>query len=160
MSLSYEFENWSFYGNFAASQELGKNIISSQFNFSPDDLSLIAGHAIHTDHDQTYTSSAGIKYTLPTTNTRFAADLTAGSGLRTTLPGGPSNGAALPGYRQVNFSIVQPIPTGFLKGMELRFDVLNLFNEVYQIRSGTGLGVFAPQFGPRRTFLAGLTQRF
>jgi len=160
LSLSYEFENWSFYGNFAASQELGKNIISSQFNFSPDDLALIAGHAIHTDHDQTYTSSAGIKYTLPTTNTRFAADLTAGSGLRTTLPGGPSNGAALPGYRQVNFSIVQPIPTGFLKGMELRFDVLNLFNEVYQIRSGTGLGVFAPQFGPRRTFLAGLTQRF
>jgi len=160
LSLSYEFENWSFYGNFAASQELGKNIISSQFNFSPDDLALIAGHAIHTDHDQTYTSSAGIKYTLPTTNTRFAADLTAGSGLRTTLPGGPPNGAALPGYRQVNFSIVQPIPTGFLKGMELRFDVLNLFNEVYQIRSGTGLGVFAPQFGPRRTFLAGLTQRF
>ena len=160
LSLSYEFENWSFYGNFAASQELGKNIISSQFNFSPDDLALIAGHALHTDHDQTYTSSAGIKYTLPTTNTRFAADLTAGSGLRTTLPGGPPNGAALPGYRQVNFSIVQPIPTGFLKGMELRFDVLNLFNEVYQIRSGTGLGVFAPQFGPRRTFLAGLTQRF
>ena len=160
LSLSYEFENWSFYGNFAASQELGKNIISSQFNFSPDDLALIAGHAIHTDHDQTYTSSAGIKYTLPTTNARFAADLTAGSGLRTTLPGGPPNGAALPGYRQVNFSIVQPIPTGFLKGMELRFDVLNLFNEVYQIRSGTGLGVFAPQFGPRRTFLAGLTQRF
>ena len=160
LSLSYEFENWSFYGNFAASQELGKNIISSQFNFSPDDLALIANHAIHTDHDQTYTSSAGIKYTLPTTNARFAADLTAGSGLRTTLPGGPPNGAALPGYRQVNFSIVQPIPTGFLKGTEFRFDVLNLFDEAYRIRSGTGLGVFAPQFGPRRTFLAGLTQRF
>jgi len=28
------------------------------------------------------------------------------------------------------------------------------------MRSGTGLGVFAPQFGLRRTFLAGLTQRF
>ena len=160
LSLSYEFENWSFYGNFAASQELGKNIISSQFNFSPDDLALIAGHAIHTDHDQTYTSSAGIKYTLPTTNTRFAIDLTAGSGLRTTLPGGPPNGAAVPGYQQVNFSIVKPIPTGFLKGMELRFDVINLLDQIYQIRSGTGLGVFAPQFGPRRTFLAGLTQRF
>jgi outer membrane receptor protein involved in Fe transport len=160
LGLSYEFENWSFYGNFAASQELAKNLISSQFNFSPDDLAIIANHAIHTDHDQTYTSSAGIKYTLPTTNTRFAADLTAASGLRTTLPGGPPNGAALPGYQQVNFSIVQPIPTGFLKGMELRFDVLNLFDEVYQIRSGTGLGVFAPQFGARRTFLAGLTQRF
>ena len=160
LSVSYDVENWSFYGNFAASQELGKNIISSQFNFTPDDLALIANHAIHTDHDQTYASSAGIKYTLPTTNTRFAVDLTAASGLRTTLPGGAPNGAALPGYQQVNFSIVQPIPTGFLKGLEFRFDVLNLFDEIYQIRSSTGLGVFAPQFGPRRTFLAGLTQRF
>jgi len=160
LTLSYDIDNWSFYGNFAASQELGKNIITGQFNFSADDLAFIATNAIHTDHDQTYTSSAGIKYTLPTTNTRFAVDLTAGSGLRTTLPGGPPNGAAVPGYQQVNFSIVQAIPTGFLKGMELRFDVINLLDQIYQIRSGTGLGVFAPQFGPRRTFLAGLTQRF
>jgi outer membrane receptor protein involved in Fe transport len=160
LTLSYDMDNWSFYGNFSAGQELAKNIISGQFNFSADDLALIANHAIHTDHDQTYTSSAGIKYTLPPYNTRFAVDLTAGSGLRTTLPGGPPNGAALPGYQQVNFSIVQPIDTGIYKGLELRFDVINLFDEIYQIRSGTGLGVFAPQFGPRRTFLAGLTQRF
>ena len=127
---------------------------------SPDDLAFITNSYIHTDHDQTYTSSAGIKYTLPPYNTRFAVDLTAGSGLRTTNPGGSPNGAALPGYQQVNFSVVQPIDAGFLKGMEFRFDVINLFDEIYQIRSGTGLGVFAPQFGPRRTFLAGLTQRF
>ena len=89
LTVSYDVDNWSFYGNFAAQQELGKNIVSSQFNFSPDDLAFIATNAIHTDHDQTYTSSAGIKYQLPTYNTRFAVDLTAGSGLRTTLPGGP-----------------------------------------------------------------------
>ena len=116
LTLSYELDNWSFYGNFAASQELGKNIISGQFNCSADDLAFIATNAIHTDHDQTYTSSAGIKYTLPPYNTRFALDLTAGSGLRTTLPGEPPNGAALPGYQQVNFSIVQPIDTGIYKG--------------------------------------------
>jgi outer membrane receptor protein involved in Fe transport len=158
LTLSYDIENWSFYGNFAASKAQGKNITSAQFNFSPDDLAFIAGHYIHLDHDQTYTSSAGIKYTLPPYNTRFAVDLIAGSGLRTdsTVP----NGASLPGYQQVNFSIVQPIATGFLRGMELRFDVINLFDEIYQIRTGQGLGVFAPQFGPRRTFLAGLTQRF
>jgi len=158
LTLSYDIENWSFYGNFAAAKAQGKNIVSAQFNFSPDDLAYIAGHYIHLDHDQTYTSSAGIKYTLPPYNTRFAVDLTAGSGLRTasTIP----NGASLPGYQQVNFSIVQPIATGFLKGMEFRFDVINLFDQIYQIRTGQGLGVFAPQFGPRRTFLAGLTQRF
>jgi outer membrane receptor protein involved in Fe transport len=158
LTLSYDIDNWSFYGNFSAQQELGKNIVSSQFNFSPDDLAYIAGHYIHTDHDQTYTSSAGVKYKLPTWNTRFAADLTAGSGLRTvgTVP----NGRSLPGYQQVNFSIVQPIDTGIYKGLELRFDIINLLDQVYQIRTGQGLGVFAPQFGPRRTFLAGLTQRF
>ena len=158
LTLSYDVGSWSFYGNFSASQEIAKNIISSQFNFSAEDLATIATNAIHTDHDQTYTSSAGIKYRVPTWNTLFSVDLTAGSGLRadSTLP----NGAALPGYQQVNFSIVQPVDTGIYKGLELRFDIINLFDEIYQIRSGTGLGVFAPQFGPRRTILAGLTQRF
>ena len=160
LTLSYDIDNWSFYGNFSASQELAKNIISSQFNFSPDDLAFIATNAIHTDHDQTYASSAGIKYKVPTWNTLFSVDLTAGSGLRTTLSSGPPNGAALPGYQQVNLSIVQPIDTGIYKGLELRFDIINLLDQIYQIRSGTGLGVFAPQFGPRRTILAGLTQRF
>jgi outer membrane receptor protein involved in Fe transport len=157
-TLSYNIGNWSFYGNFAASKALGKNINSAQFNFSPDDLAYIAGHYIHLDHDQTYTESAGVKYQFPKTKTRFAVDLTAGSGLRadSTVP----NGASLPGYQQVNFSIVQAVETGIYKGLELRFDIINLFDRVYEIRNGTGVGVGAPQFGPRRTFLAGISQRF
>jgi outer membrane receptor protein involved in Fe transport len=163
--LSYDIDNWSFYGNFAASQNLGKNITSAQFNFQPEEFNYIGGHYIHTDHDQTYTYSAGIKYRWPTSGTRIAADLIAGSGLRATNPGGVANGAipngnSLPSYQQVNLSIVQPIPTGFLKGTELRFDIINLLDQIYQIRNGSGVGVGNPQFGPRRTFLAGLTQRF
>jgi hypothetical protein len=158
--LSYEVGDWSFYGNFAASKALGKEITSSQFNFSPDDLAFIAGHYIHLDHDQTYTYSAGIKYRVPTTRTLFSADLAAGSGLRATNPGGSPNGNSLPSYQQVNISLVQPIDTGLYKGLELRFDVLNLLDQVYVIRNGSGVGVGNPQFGLRRTFLAGLTQRF
>jgi hypothetical protein len=37
---------------------------------------------------------------------------------------------------------------------------LNIGDAVYQIRNGTGVGAGAPQFGIRRTILAGLTQRF
>jgi outer membrane receptor protein involved in Fe transport len=159
LTLSYDIENWSFYGNLAASQGLGKNITSAQFNFDPDELAYIADHYIHLDHDQTYTSSAGIKYKHPVWNTRFAVDLAAGSGLRATT-GAIPNGSSLPGYQQINLSIVQPIETGIYKGLELRFDIINLLDQVYLIRSGTGVGVGAPQFGPRRTFLAGLTQRF
>jgi outer membrane receptor protein involved in Fe transport len=163
--LTYDVENWSFYGNFAASQNLGKGITSGQFNFMPEEFAYIANHYIHTDHDQTYTYAAGIKYRLPTTRTLFSADLIAGSGLRATNPGGVAagaipNGNSLASYQQVNLSIVQPVETGIYRGLELRFDVLNLLDQVYQIRNGSGVGVGNPQFGPRRTFLAGLTQRF
>ncbi len=160
LTLSYEIGDWSLYGNLAASKALGKNITSAQFNFQPDELAYIADHYIHLDHDQTYTESAGIKYRFPKTETLISANLTAGSGLRATNPGGIPNGASLPGYQQVNFSIVQPVETGIYKGLELRFDIINLFDQVYEIRNGTGVGVGAPQFGPRRTILAGVTQRF
>jgi outer membrane receptor protein involved in Fe transport len=158
--LSYEVGDWSFYGNFAASKALGKGISSAQFNFSLEDLAFINDHYIHLDHDQTYTYSAGIKYRVPTTRTLFSADLIAASGQRATNPGDVPNGNSLPSYQQVNLSLVQPIETGWQKGMELRFDLLNVFDQVYQIRNGSGVGVGNPQFGLRRTFLAGLTQRF
>ena len=44
--------------------------------------------------------------------------------------------------------------------MTLRFDVVNVFDTVYAIRNGTGIGVFAPQYGPRRAFFVGLSQKF
>jgi hypothetical protein len=76
------------------------------------------------------------------------------SGLRAdgTIP----NGIALPTYATGNLSVVQRIATG----TDLRLDVLNITDAVYEIRNGTGVGVGAPQFGIRRTILAGITHRF
>jgi outer membrane immunogenic protein len=42
----------------------------------------------------------------------------------------------------------------------LRFDVINLFDVSYAIRNRTGVGVFAPQYGPRRGYYFGLSQKF
>ena len=42
------------------------------------------------------------------------------------------------------------------KPITVRFDVVNLFDTIYVIRDGTGIGVFAPQFGPRRGFFLGI----
>jgi outer membrane receptor for ferrienterochelin and colicins len=39
-----------------------------------------------------------------------------------------------------------------------RFDVINVFDEKYQIRNGTGVGVGAPQYGPRRGLFFGLSK--
>jgi outer membrane receptor protein involved in Fe transport len=158
LTASYDVGDWSLYGNFAASKALGKGITSAQFNFQPDELAYIANHYIHLDHDQTYTASAGIAYTFPMTKTRLSTDFLYGSGLRAA--GAVPNGNSLPDYHQINLSIVQKLDTGVWKGAELRLDVINLFDEIYEIRNGTGVGVGAPQFGPRRTVLAGLTQHF
>jgi outer membrane receptor protein involved in Fe transport len=42
----------------------------------------------------------------------------------------------------------------------LRFDIVNLFDTIYLIRDGSGIGVFAPQFGPRRGYFAGISKKF
>ena len=45
------------------------------------------------------------------------------------------------------------------KPTTLRFDVVNLFDTIYEIRDGSGIGVFAPQYGPRRGFYLGISQK-
>ena len=45
-----------------------------------------------------------------------------------------------------------------MKGLTARFDIINAFDEIYQIRDGTGVGVGAPQFGARRGFFVGLSK--
>jgi outer membrane receptor protein involved in Fe transport len=39
-----------------------------------------------------------------------------------------------------------------------RFDVINVLDKRYEIRDGTGVGVGAPQFGPRRGLFFGLSK--
>jgi outer membrane receptor protein involved in Fe transport len=162
LTISYDQGPWSIYGNAAYGRAVGTNIISAQFNFAPDELGYIANHYIHLDHDQTWAASAGAAYTFnkgTRYETRLSADLLVQSGLRASTPTVP-NGASLPEYAVVNASIVQKLDLGIGQGTELRLDVLNIGDDIYQIRNGTGVGVGAPQFGIRRTILAGLTQRF
>jgi outer membrane receptor protein involved in Fe transport len=162
LTISYDQGPWSIYGNAAYGRAVGTNIISSQFNFGADELAYIAQHYIHLDHDQTWTASAGAAYTFNEGTkypTRVSVDLLVQSGLRASTPTVP-NGASLPEYATVNASIVQKLDLGIGQGTELRLDVLNIGDAVYEIRNGTGIGVGAPQFGIRRAILAGLTQRF
>ena len=36
--------------------------------------------------------------------------------------------------------------------LNIRFDVVNIFDKIYELRDGSGIGVGAPQFGQRRGF--------
>jgi hypothetical protein len=44
--------------------------------------------------------------------------------------------------------------------LTLRFDIINASDKMYEIRSGSGIGVFAPQWGARRGFFAGISKAF
>jgi hypothetical protein len=159
---NYDRGPWSIYGNLAYSRAVGTDIDSAQFNFSAYELAYIGRSYIHLDHDQLWSGSAGIAYTLNKGSdhpTLFSADALVQSGLRASSDTIP-NGIVLPTYATVNLSIVQKFNRSIGGGTELRLDVINIGDAVYQIRNGTGVGVGAPQYGMRRTILAGLTQRF
>ena len=158
---SYDSGPWSIYANVAWSEAKGSNINSAQFNFAAADLAFIAQNYIYLDHNQSLTSSAGASYTFNAKSewaTRLSGDFIYGNGLRATV--NTPNDFALPAYAVVNMSLAQKIPVKGTRGAELRFDVLNVFDNSYELRDGTGVGVGAPQFGLRRTFLLTLAQKF
>jgi outer membrane receptor protein involved in Fe transport len=154
LKANYTNGNFRAYGNVAWAKQIATNIVSNQFLFGQDEIDYIASHYIYTDHAQVLTGSAGASYLW--NGTRFSASMIYGSGLRS----GFANTDHLPSYTQVNvgvshdFSIVAPN-----KPTTVRFDVVNLFDKVYEIRDGSGIGVFAPQFGPRRGFFVGISQK-
>ena len=163
LSISYAAGPFSAYANGAIQKAQGLNIVSSQFNFGADDLAYISSHYIYLDHDQTYTASAGASYKFGAS--RLSGDLLFGSGLRADYVDPVSgdaipNGAHLPSYLQVNFSVTHDFARTPAGPISLRADLINAFDKSYEIRNGTGIGVGAPQWGPRRGLFVGLTKRF
>ncbi|MGO9990062.1 MAG: TonB-dependent receptor [Steroidobacteraceae bacterium] len=155
------------YLNLAVQSAKGKQIDSAQFNFSPTDLEYIANNYIHLDHEQQHTASGGMSYLW--SDTRFSMDALLGSGLRADLqlPPGVTNGYGgtdipngehLPYYTQVNTGVSHVFRLAGDGTLSLRFDVINVFDKVYEIRNGTGVGVGAPQYGPRRGFFVGVSK--
>jgi hypothetical protein len=163
--------NFTFYTNWATSQEKAHYVVSNQVFFSQFDLNFISNNWIFTDHDQALTGSAGVSYLFADTHnpwldgTKISSTMIYGSGLRATevFADGTDcpNCGHVPAYTQVNLGISHEFKdTGWdPKPFTIRFDVVNLFDSSYEIRNGTGVGVFAPQFGPRRGYFVGFTQK-
>ncbi|HSZ09345.1 MAG TPA: TonB-dependent receptor [Steroidobacteraceae bacterium] len=160
LTNSFTAENFTAYLNLSWQYAHGKDIDSAQFNFSADDLAYIAQNYIHLDHEQEFTSSGGVSYLWD--HTRLSADFLLGSGLRADeiLADGAAipNGAHLPEYLQVNLGANHIFHLGDAGTLTTRFDVINVFDKRYEIRNGTGVGVGAPQFGPRRGLFFGVSK--
>jgi outer membrane receptor protein involved in Fe transport len=154
---SYVKGAFSSYFNLAYNNARGRDIVSSQFNFAPDELAYIQRNFIFLDHNQFWSSSFGAAYKW--NDTRFSVDGLYGSGLRASTPTVP-NGRALAPYTVVNLSVIQHFTLPGAGAFDARFDVVNLFDKLYEIRNGTGVGVGAPQWGARRGLFVGLTKLF
>jgi outer membrane receptor protein involved in Fe transport len=158
LTTAYVNGPFSAYGNLALAVQKGKNINSAQFNFTPDDLAFSAAHAINTDHTQIMTASGGVSYLWR--DTRFSVDMIAGSGVRTTRANDHINGGTVPSYEQVNLGVSHRFEDAPGGPLTVRLDLINVFDEIYLIRSQLGTGVSAPQFGPRRSVFAGISKEF
>ncbi|MGE7137295.1 TonB-dependent receptor [Luteibacter sp. NPDC031894] len=156
-TLNYDGGALTAYFNFAYNRSVGKRIITGQYNFDPDDLAYIQDHFIHLDHDQKYTSSGGVSYAFDDA-TRIGADYLFGSGLR--RDGLVPNGDTMPAYFQLNLSVSHDFHLTPVGTTHTQLALVNALDRTYEIRDGSGIGVGAPQFGPRRGVFLSLQQDF
>ena len=178
LSAKYHSGNFQAYANLSVGEEKATDVVSNQYLFDnatpqPDlggltELQYIDSHWIYTDHTQIVTGSAGVAYKFcgrpsyagedwwdSLCGTTVSADMIYGSGLRA----GDANIDTEAPYAQFNTSIAHEFAMPDGKPLTVRFDIVNLFDTIYQIRSGTGIGVFAPQYGPRRGYFIGISKK-
>ncbi|HTW54710.1 MAG TPA: TonB-dependent receptor [Stellaceae bacterium] len=159
LTVNYTAGAFDLYGNLALAKQKAEGINSAQFNFAPSDLASADSMLVNTDHSQLMTASGGVAYTWY--GTRFAVDMLAGSGLRAQEPNNlVYNGSTVPSYEQVNLSVSHRFDQAPGGPITLRLSIVNLLDEVYLLRSQTGIGVFANQYGPRRSVFASVTKEF
>jgi outer membrane receptor protein involved in Fe transport len=167
---SYNLGGFNAYANLAWSQAYGKDWTSAQFLFDPASLAYVQNHWIYLDHDQRLSGNFGVSYTLTESahcSSLFYADAIYGSGLRQDgggtidAAGDPvPNGASVPQYYSINIGAEQDFKIPHNRTLKARVDVVNLTDNTYELRSGSGVGVNAAQYGERRGFFGSLTLVF
>ena len=165
LSQSYTKGGFSAYGNISVEEGIGTQVNSAQsVLFNATDYNYIASHYIYLDHSQSFTGSAGLSYNITQTETKPYLEMVCGSGLRADTDPGMTdnipNGASVPAYDSVNIGFSQGFKWANMPYLSARFDVINVGDQIYELRNGSGVGVFAPQFGQRRSFYGGLTYSF
>jgi outer membrane receptor protein involved in Fe transport len=160
--LKYTNGNFNAYANFSYSITEAKDVESNQYLIDSVDYNYLLTNWHYTDDMQRVTGSAGASYRW--NDTLFTADLMYGSGLRSgdlesTPPVAP-NSEHTPAYAVVNAGVSHDFKwSADAKPLTVRFDIVNLFDQIYELRTGSGIGEFAPQYGARRGFYAGISQK-
>lgn len=150
-SATYDWENLSVRGNFTYSSAQGNDVVSGQFNFTPQEVAYIKDHYIFLDHNQQYTASGGITYKWQ--RWLFSIDGLYGSGLRS----GFANTDELGENFQIDLAADKGWEVPNLGVVHTRVVLVNATDNINELRNGTGVGIFAPGYGPRRTVYGGIT---
>ncbi len=145
-TANYQHGGFSGYLNVGYEYARGMHVSSAQFLFDPDEFNYIRDHWVFLDHDQRFTGSGGIAYAW--NDWTFSADALYGNGLRRGFANTQKNHP----YETLNLGVERRISLGGKQAIKVRFDVVNLFDKIYELRDGSGIGVGAPQFGQRRGF--------
>jgi outer membrane receptor protein involved in Fe transport len=152
--LKYTNGGFNTYANFAYNITRAIGPESNQYLLDADEYAYLLNHWHYTDDMQLMTGSAGASYRWD--GNLITANMLYGSGQRS----GFANEDHTPPYVVVNAGVARDFKwSPDAKPVTLRFDVVNLFDKVYELRDGSGIGVFAPQFGARRGFFAGISQK-
>jgi len=154
LTSSYEHGGLSAYLNAGYEWARGTHVSSAQFLFDPAELAYINHHWVFLDHDQRFTGSAGISYSW--NDWRAGIDGLYGNGLRKGFANTEKNHA----YETFNLNLQRRIKLTEKTAVTVRFDVINLFDKIYELRDGSGIGVGAPQFGQRRGFYGTVAYEF
>jgi outer membrane receptor protein involved in Fe transport len=145
------------YANVSGEVTRVKDVVSNQYLIGdPVELAYLAANYTYASDAQTVTASSGASYRW---HSLFASiDGIYGSGLRA----GFANEQHSPGYTQWNVAVARYFYPWHdpEKPLTLRLSVINLFDRSYVLRAATGIGEFAPQYGPRRGLFVELTQAF
>ena len=156
-SSSYTTGGFSTYANVAWSVAKGENWSSSQFLFDPTALGYVKNNWIYLDHDQRVTGTFGTSYLFnesPSARTRVYVDALLRQRVagrwRRTIPGSSPqvpipNGASVPAYYSVNIGAAQSFKIHNKQILTARLDVVNVTDNIYELRSGSGVGVNAAQ---------------
>jgi outer membrane receptor protein involved in Fe transport len=159
--LKYTNGNFKAYANFSYNITEAIGVESNQYLIDALDYNYLLTHWHYTDDMQRMTGSAGASYRW--NDTLFTTSLIYGSGLRSgdlEDNGVAPNSQHTPPYAVVNVGVAHDFKSSpNAKPLTVRFDIVNLFDQVYELRTGSGIGEFAPQYGARRGFFAGISQK-
>jgi hypothetical protein len=145
LSLAKSTKRLSVYFNFSYAIAQAKNIVAGQFLADdPNEIAYVARRWVYLDDSQEFSSSAGVSYQL--WGFSLMVDGIWGNGYRF----GFANLETEHPYVQVNAAVARNLLLPTLGEVAARVSIVNLFDHVFRIRQGSGIGVFSPQFGPRR----------